>query len=89
MNRDRKGQPYVEYKGRRITFIPKGRDGKTYKDWSDSAVIRIQAHQYDKENGNELPTLCQGAELPIGSIEEAGTILGLLAKVILEGFKEP
>lgn len=83
MKTDNKGQPYVEYEGRRITFVPKGR--KEGKDWSDSDVIRIQSHQYDKE-GAERPQLCSGAELPIRNHEDLGRIMGLLSKVVAEGY---
>lgn len=85
MQRDSRGNPFVEYDGRRMTFVPKGRHGDTDKDWSDSPVIRIQAHRYDK-NGKELKTLCPGAELHINSFKDVGVIMGLLAELAAVGF---
>ena len=86
MQFDSRKQPFVEYDGRRFTFVPKGRNGNPSKDWSDSPVIRIQAHRYDT-NGKELNQLCPGAELHINSFKDIGIIMGLLAEVAAAGFR--
>ena len=87
IQKDSRGNPFVEYNGRRMTFVPKGRHGDTSKDWSNSHVIRIQAHRYDK-SGNELNTLCPGAELHIHSFQDVGKIMGLLTELAAAGFQE-
>ena len=86
MKRDSRGNLYVEYDGRRMTFVPKGRHGDSSKDWSNSHVVRIQTHRY--ENGHELNTLCPGAELHFDSFEDVGNIIGLLARLVTAGFLE-
>jgi len=78
---DGKENRYINVGNLRITLVPQNAREEN-KDWSDSAVLRVQAYkELDRAKGNAL---FQGAELPLKDYRDALKLVAAISFLVSE-----